>query len=136
MHQNRLTHINKSSDAIGARVKTETGYFGYIESTKNKKDIWCNEYNVRLDDGSITKVTTREFEIIVELVHGAKYMTMAGDIRTVFELRNDFYFDYEELGGFNAYEYIYPNGSTAHYDCGANILKRVKDYELPRRAKR
>ena len=137
MYNMHITHIGRSSDAIGARVKTKTGGFGYIESTKYPNDIWCNEYNVRWDDGSITEVNTREFEIVVELVDGAKYMTMNGDIRTIHKFKNgnDFYFDYAELGGSDSKECIYSNGSTYHYDCGANLLKRVGDDEIPRRAR-
>lgn len=137
MYDMHITHIGRSNDAVGARVKTKTGGLGYIESPKYPKDIWCNEYIIRWDDGSRTELNTWEFEIVIELVDGAKYMTMHGDIRTVHKFKHgdDFYFDYAELGGSDSKECIYPNGSTYHYDCGANLLKRVSDDETPRRAR-
>lgn len=140
MYDMNITHIGRSSDAIGARVKNDHGDLGYIEGTCGpyaNDSIWCRDYKIRWDSGSYSELPTREFEIVIELVDGGKYMTMHGDIRTVrkFERNNDFYFNYAELGGSDARECIYPNGSTYHYDCGANLLKRVSDDEIPRRAR-
>lgn len=140
MYDMHITHISRSFDAIGARVKNDQDNYGYIEGTCGSDandSIWCREYKIRWDDGSYSELSTREFEIVIELVDGAKYMTMHGDIRTVrkFERNNDFYFNYAELGGSDSTECIYPNGSTYHYDCGANLLKRVSDDETPRRAR-
>lgn len=137
MYDMHITHIGRSSDAIGARVKGKNETFGYIIGTTEPDHVWCNDYVIQWDDGLKSVLNTRLFEIVIELVDGAKYMTMHGDIRTVHKFKHgdDFYFDYAELGGSDSKECIYPNGSTYHYDCGANLLKRVRDDETPRRAR-
>lgn len=141
MYDMHITHINRSSDAIGARVKRKnSNRLGFVEALpKDASSIWCDEYQIRWDDGESEVVSTRDFEIVVELVHGAKYMTMAGDIRTLRRYAHDkthFQMHYNELGGSDSSELVYPNGSTYHYDCGMNLLKRMPDDEVPRRAQR
>lgn len=138
MYNMHITHIRKSSDAIGARIKSNDGMrFGYIEAVRDPCAVWCNEYKIRWDDGEWNILNTREFEIHVELVDKAKYMTMNGDIRTLHKHAEspNFFMEYSELGGCGSTEMVYSNGSTYHYDCGMNLLKRMPDDEVPRRVR-
>ncbi len=139
----KFSHINDYAIAIGAPVKILSGQYkdrkGYVSnvftSIITNRPFHAFEitlYTTKEDDNYKTLLMSDRFDapfaIDVTLKEGNKYVTMSGDVVTMYAYNagTQFLAKYSEITGDpnnTSSEYYTANGFANHYDCGMNILK-------------
>lgn len=143
----KFSHIDNYANAIGAPVKILEGQYkgqqGYISNvfTSIIPNRPSHAFEITLfeepeSNDYITLLMSDSFDapfaIDVTLHEGNKYVTMKGDVVTMYSYNagTQFYAKYSEITGDphnDSSEYYAENGFANHYDCGMNILKSYEE---------